>query len=535
MAKKYYYLDEAGLQKIAKGLLSQVNTRITERITQTIDADSDKDHVASAAAVYKAITSNNHTSIKKVIGNINEVIPIEDRDPSVTYYQKDDENDKTWSLYVWDKDNQDWISMGDSDIDLSGYWSKDDIDAMKESLGIDTLSASISKNSDDITAINEAIDDLNKSLSTKIDQSEVDAISNTTINSILSGAYDDTNPFKYTEVSSVTDAQAAITAAASSDNKTVAIKIPSNTTIGANESISIPAGVTAEVNIPAGVELNSSDSPVFDVADGATLNITGDGTFTNTATSNKSAIQAGAGSTVNIDGCNFNATGRGSIVYAKDDATVNISGGKFKVGSAQCVGVNNLTGGANINITGGEFYSTNGYALYLPAFCNTKITGGKIQGINIRMGNLTIGGDAKIIPTVFTKDNHDEIGVELNTSGCIWYGDTIAVDSGQYTDKTSGKIGVDTNITIQDDATVEAKYRAAIGIYEHDLQADAKVTVNVENGANVTTTDADYSAIKVYDHDYIKSSATAAGKEYDPKFQTTVEVTVDGSKVYPAA
>lgn len=531
MAKKYQYLDEAGLQKLSKGILQHVNQRIEERIATSIDEKSDDEHVASAAAVYKLLASQSRTSIKTVKGDINTVVPIEDRDSSVIYYQKDDDNDKTWTQYIWDAENQQWISIGDSGIDLSNYYSKDDINKLVTDLGVDTLRNSVNKNTSDISAISEKIADLTTEVSNKIDKSDVGTISNSAITSILSGAYTDTDPFKYAEASSATDVYSAIAAAATAENKSVAIKISKNLTLTDDSTINIPAGVTAEVNIPAGVTLAAANKPVFVVADGGTLTITGDGTVSNSSTAYKSSIQAEAGSTVNIEGGTFTATNEGSVIYAKDNATVNISGGNFRVATTQCIGVNNTTGGANINISGGEFYSNKGYAMYIPAFCNINITGGTVQGINIRMGNLTIGGSAKIIPTVFTKDNHDEIGTELNTSGCIWYGDTIAVDSGQYTDNTTSKIGVDTTITVKDDATVSATYRSAIGIYEHDLQANAKVTVNIENGSNVTTTDADCTAIKVYDHDYIKASATAAGKTYDPKFQTTVDITVDGSKV----
>lgn len=53
-------LSKLGLQKVAEDIFSEVNTRITERIVDDIDLDSDGNHVPSAESVYNAINAINN-------------------------------------------------------------------------------------------------------------------------------------------------------------------------------------------------------------------------------------------------------------------------------------------------------------------------------------------------------------------------------------------------------------------------------------------------------------------------------------------
>lgn len=186
--EKFTFLDEVGIQKLSEALLSKVNTRIAERIVQEVNDASDGNHVASAAvlnALLKAkdaaIAANTtaiganttaigeaktsvtelgkkvdanktaidtattdlaalstkvdgltHLTIDTVTGAIDTVA---DPSTSILYLQRDDENDKTWMLYIYREDGT-WVNIGDTEVDLSNYWSKDDVDAMKEALGV---------------------------------------------------------------------------------------------------------------------------------------------------------------------------------------------------------------------------------------------------------------------------------------------------------------------------------------------------------------------------------------------------------------
>lgn len=185
--EKFTFLDEVGVQKLAEALLTKANIRISERIVQEINDSSDANHVASAAllntllkaadakiaantaaiganttAIGAANTSitelgekvdTNKTSIDTVNSTLSTlaekvdglthltittvtgpITDVTDPDPSVMYLQRDDESDTTWMMYIWSVDK--WIAIGDTEVDLSNYWSKDDVDEMKEALGV---------------------------------------------------------------------------------------------------------------------------------------------------------------------------------------------------------------------------------------------------------------------------------------------------------------------------------------------------------------------------------------------------------------
>ena len=201
----YQFLDEAGIQKLAEALLGKVNVRIGERIVTAIDENSSDKQVASAKALYtlisalqakdtelagrlddhdtqltnngEAITNLNksqgeqdtkigqletnlqtltdtvnsltHLTIQTVTGAIGTVA---EPKTDVMYLQRDDENDKTWMMYIYNADLG-WINIGDTEVDLSNYWSKDNIEEMKEPLGIHDAEAIPDEN---ITAAVEA-------------------------------------------------------------------------------------------------------------------------------------------------------------------------------------------------------------------------------------------------------------------------------------------------------------------------------------------------------------------------------------------
>ncbi len=545
------YLDEHGLQTIAKGILAQVNTRINERIVTTLDENSDDEHVASAATVYKAIINTKHTSIKFITGNIDEQVPLEERDPSVLYFQRDDEDDKTWMIYIWDVDNTKWVCVGDSEIDLSNYWSKDENEELKKALGVDLIETKVTALETDVAAvkekiatiegdsetikteintINDKINDIDIELDLKLNKDDLGPIALATVRSILDSAYEETDPFKYVEVTTVEAAKTAIADAVAAGETEVAVRLVGEVPIAASETITIPEGVKAVVCIDQDAVV-SAESAAFEVGAGAELTLNGMGTITSKITNGNAVVNANS-ATVTIDGPTIDVSKDTTFaygVYGSKDSTINIKSGVIKAATS-AVSTNNTTGGSTINISGGELYSSTCYAIYNASQGDINITGGIVQGINARMGNINIGGNAQIIPTVLDESNYDKIGEYFATTGVLWLGDTIAIVAGTYSDAK----GIDVNINIKDNAVVDSEFRSAIGIYSVDTKAAANVNVTVDNGKNVTTSDAEASAISVYDHDYISAGATEAKKTYSPVATSSVVVNVDGSQIYPA-
>ena len=311
------------------------------------------------------------------------------------------------------------------------------------------------------------------------------------------------------------------------EEEKVLIEITEPISIAKGSPIAIPAGKKATIKVDEEITIAESG---FVVADGAELILKGEGVLKSTNKSTKGAIveASGPNAVVTIDGptidlysVNGKAGNYAFGVLLAQDASLNFKSGVIKTAYGSCISTNNTLGGANIiNITGGELYSDGSYAIYLASHAVCNVKGGKVQGINARMGYVNISGDAEIIPTTIDSNGYDNIGVEFATSGCVWLGDTIAIMSGTYTDEK----GTDTAITVKGNATVKSHFRSAIGVYCVDTKQNQNVKIAIAEPANVTTTDEEFTAVKVYDHEYIAAEATAHGKTYTPVADTTVVV-----------
>lgn len=291
----------------------------------------------------------------------------------------------------------------------------------------------------------------------------------------------------------------------------------------------IPAGLNATITLNEGVSVIAQNN-AFRVPDNTTLTLNGSGTIVSTSKQTKGAITIeGTNAVLNINGITIDAyTHNGKAgnyaygIYVLGGATVNVNSGTIKVAYGSCVSTNNTTGGGEVNIKGGELLADGSYAIYNAAQGTVNITGGRVQGINARMGNFNISGDAEIVPTAITLTDYDDIGLNIATSGCIWFGDTIAFIAGTYNDAN----GVDFNLNISGNATVRSNFRSAIGVYLVDTNEAANVDITVSNESNISTTAESFDAITIYDHEYIAAAALMANKTYTPTVQSTANVSV---------
>lgn len=325
------------------------------------------------------------------------------------------------------------------------------------------------------------------------------------------------------EVTSLSDFNDAL----ASDEPIVSIQLTEDLSLAKSEKITIPSGKIATVKIDREITCTQTG---FDVQNGATLILTGEGTIKTTNKSTSGAIIEATGRTtkVIINGITLDATVEGKQnnfgygVYLREYSSLDFKSGIIKTAYGSCISTNNTTGGATvINISGGELYSDGSYALYIPSQCTVNITDNAVvQGINARMGKFNIYDNARIIGTTLTEEDYDNIGKEFNTSGCVWLGDTIAVMAGTYTDAD----GTECIFNIRGNAKVNSNFRSAIGIYEVDTKQTQYVTFNIANPLNIATTDSEFNSITIYDHEYIQEQATAAGKAYNPVAQSVVKV-----------
>ena len=199
----YQFLSEDNIKVLASSLITKSNIRIGERIVTTVDENSTDKQVASARALYKLISQANatdanigtrldnhdtqlsndaatissaneyqvtqneslssietnldnlsglvealtHITYTSVIGDISTVT---DPKSDIMYLQKDDENDPSWMIYI--HYNGTWINVGDTEVDLTVIWSKNEVNELREALEVHEVEAIPD---DDILAIIE--------------------------------------------------------------------------------------------------------------------------------------------------------------------------------------------------------------------------------------------------------------------------------------------------------------------------------------------------------------------------------------------
>lgn len=249
---------------------------------------------------------------------------------------------------------------------------------------------------------------------------------------------------------------------------------------------------------------------------------------------NSSVIDAKKNSSVtikNIDlecvtkqGQNANMYG----IYCAENSVVNFESGKIHTSDSACIATNgNDKPGCIINVKDGELSNSNSYAIYMPAFGEINISGGEVQGINMRRGTLNITGGKISKPNNTVEAGPlkaDPIGEYTNYSGLIWLGRTIAVLSGSkgYIKENNEPI----NITISDSALLDNSFDGTAPIHVYCLD-----TSDADKNQIVNITISDPSKVKVWTHENIEEDvAFCHGPNYVHNSFTTVYI--NGEKVY---
>lgn len=160
------FLDDYGTQEMFNIFLEISDSYFNEKIVTKIDGTSDDKHIPTAAAVYKTLkdilngyntpkesldalkeyfekiklkaeSHDEHLEIVQVTGKIETVT---NPDVHSLYLQRDNVFAKTWKMYAYTDapiDGSNWVCVGDTTPDLVGYWKKDQINELKEFLGVD--------------------------------------------------------------------------------------------------------------------------------------------------------------------------------------------------------------------------------------------------------------------------------------------------------------------------------------------------------------------------------------------------------------
>jgi len=187
----YQFMSEQSLAIFVNQILTKTNARLDERIVQALSSTSSDKQSLSAKALYDLINTLNdadanfsshvdtnaetlaanaetiagiqthqneqdekltasetslidasnrvgtftHLTLQTVTGPITSITePRED----ILYLQRDNDQDTTWMMYIYHVFGSEhvWIPVGDTELDLSGIWSKDEADELREALGI---------------------------------------------------------------------------------------------------------------------------------------------------------------------------------------------------------------------------------------------------------------------------------------------------------------------------------------------------------------------------------------------------------------
>jgi len=196
--------------------------------------------------------------------------------------------------------------------------------------------------------------------------------------------------------------------------------------------------------------------------------------------------------------------------------TLNFESGSISTRDCSCVTTNGMDEpGSQVNIKGGKLLNDNSYGIYMPASGEMNISGGEVQGINMRRGTLNITG-GKISKVKYTKEEADKIWDYVNYSGLIWLGDTVAILSGS-------------NGYIKSEGEV-LKIKKTGGKVEKSFGTDEPFTVYCLDTSAFNQV-VEFEGVARNDIKIVTHEDIIEHKAYTPKSQTIIKI--DGVQVYP--
>ena len=127
MAAKRYFLDETGLAYLVGRLLEKFGLTIDGRLVTLINDESTNDEIPTAKAVYSllqsAMSEITTLSYELVVGDPPE-LPTTGEAGKIYLMPTEEGNVYVQWIYV----NDQWLELGSTDVDLSNYWDKDELE-----------------------------------------------------------------------------------------------------------------------------------------------------------------------------------------------------------------------------------------------------------------------------------------------------------------------------------------------------------------------------------------------------------------------
>lgn len=136
------HFTEAQVQNLVTMIFQSVNTRISDRIVQTL-TDGDTAHTASAGAVKAALDAKVQELSQQILGINNwNIVTVTGTLPATLaektiYLQRDSASDPTWEMNI--NVGGQAVNIGNTSIDLANYWAKDNMDGLVNALFASSL------------------------------------------------------------------------------------------------------------------------------------------------------------------------------------------------------------------------------------------------------------------------------------------------------------------------------------------------------------------------------------------------------------
>jgi hypothetical protein len=118
------YLDKDGLEFLIRQIRAMIEQATRINVIAEISEDSTNQQIPGAKAVHDFLTA----ALEGIVRLRKEVVKMlpATGETNIIYLVKADEDTYTQYMYI----DGNWFDLGTTDVDLSGYWAKEDLVAM---------------------------------------------------------------------------------------------------------------------------------------------------------------------------------------------------------------------------------------------------------------------------------------------------------------------------------------------------------------------------------------------------------------------
>jgi len=124
-------IDEEGLLFLLKQLMALIKQKTALDIVSTIDENSTNQQIPGAKAVYDLLAAS-ISSLTKLSVQVVSTRPATG-ESSIIYLVQNDPAVQKYDQWLDIDGAGNWFDLGDTDIDLSNYWAKDELEILTNS------------------------------------------------------------------------------------------------------------------------------------------------------------------------------------------------------------------------------------------------------------------------------------------------------------------------------------------------------------------------------------------------------------------